>query len=83
MSTVDWKLHLVDRKDIENAFVLATGDIFFFTGLLKVRGFVSQKGQHGQKVIVQLGYYPNDVEVNFSFYGIVSSAMGVKLVSGL
>jgi len=35
VSTVDWKLHLVDRKDIENAFVLATGDIFFFTGLLK------------------------------------------------
>ena len=33
---VDWKLHLVNRNDVQNAFVLATGDIFFFTGLLKV-----------------------------------------------
>lgn len=35
MTDVAWKLHVVDRKDQQNAFVLSTGDIFVFTGLLQ------------------------------------------------
>jgi hypothetical protein len=42
MTDVAWKLHVVDRKDQQNAFVLSTGDIFVFTGLLQVGAIVRQ-----------------------------------------
>jgi len=35
LKNLDWRLHVVDRKDIENAFVIPTGDIFVFTGFLE------------------------------------------------